>query len=259
MQDRSNLENVLSVTSTLPTMAARQKDQRVVFASCKRGREKVVSHWDNCRLVCLCDSHFYISSPSCSTKYYATSPKSLKWSFVVLLIDTYVILIIGPQPCLCHQYGEAEGSAGIGRGKYRSFHLFLINCKCPVDQCSNLQVLEDPAGNICNCNCYIFSPVLKASESMLWKPCRWVDDCISEEGAGIVYRDVRWCILFMNIGLLTDGCYCLWKWYGICYLPWNEKLHHQCKRWISTGPTGRAVSLSVCDSFTLQSRWTSAG
>lgn len=109
---------------------------------------------------------------------------------MVLLIDSYIVLITGPQPCLYNQYGEAEGSFGFGRGKYKSFHLPLTNRKCPVDHCNNLQVLEDPAGNICNCNHYIFNPVLN-SESALWKPCRGMDGCISEEAAGGVYRDVR--------------------------------------------------------------------
>lgn len=85
---------------------------------------------------------------------------------MILLIDSYIVLITGPQPCLCNQYGEAEGSVGIGRGKYRSFHFLLINCKCPVD---HYKVLEDPAGNIYNCNSYIFNPELN-SESTLWKP-----------------------------------------------------------------------------------------
>lgn len=31
-----------------------------------------------------------------------------------------------------------------------------------------------------------------------------MDDCISEEATDVVYRDVRWFILFMNIGLLTE-------------------------------------------------------
>lgn len=31
-----------------------------------------------------------------------------------------------------------------------------------------------------------------------------MDDCISEEAAGVVYRDVRRFILFMNVGLLTE-------------------------------------------------------
>lgn len=120
-----------------------------------------------------------------------------------LLIDAYIVLITGPQSCLCNQYGEAEGSVGFGRGKYRSFHLLLINCKCPMDHCNNLQVLEDPAGNTYNCNSYIFNPVWN-SESALRKPCRGKDECISEEAAGVVYWVVRWFILFMNIGLLAE-------------------------------------------------------
>lgn len=59
------------------------------------------------------------------------------------------------------------------------------------------------AGNIYNCDCYIFNPVLN-SESTLWKPCRRMYDSISEEAAGVVYRDVTWFILFMNIGLLNE-------------------------------------------------------
>lgn len=72
-----------------------------------------------------------------------------------------------------------------------------------MDHCNNLQVLEDPAENIYNCDCYIFNLVLN-SESTFWKPCRGMDDCISEEATDVVYRDVRWFILFMNIGLLTE-------------------------------------------------------
>lgn len=87
---------------------------------------------------------------------------------MVLLLDTHVVLTAGPQPCLRNQHGEAEGSVGFGRGEYRSSAIFLNNCKCPVDHCSNSQVLQVPAGNIYNCKCYISNLVLN-SESALWK------------------------------------------------------------------------------------------
>lgn len=73
MQDENDLENVLSITNTLPTTAAQQKVQSVVFGRYKRERrEDVISHWDNCTVVCLSDFHFLIPSPSSSTKYCVT-------------------------------------------------------------------------------------------------------------------------------------------------------------------------------------------
>lgn len=123
---------------------------------------------------------------------------------MVLLLDAHIVLTTGPQPRLRNQHGEAEGSAGFGRGEYRSFASLLNNCKCPVDHCSNSQVLQVPAGNIYNCKCYIFNPGLN-SESALWKLCRGMDDCISEEAAGVVYRDVRRFIFIMSVGLLTEA------------------------------------------------------
>lgn len=86
---------------------------------------------------------------------------------MVLLTDTYIVLIAGPQPCLHNQYGEAEGRAGFGRGKSGSFHLLLINCKHPVDHCHNLQVLEDPAEDIYKCDSSIFCPVLNSEPAHL--------------------------------------------------------------------------------------------
>lgn len=121
---------------------------------------------------------------------------------MVLLLDTHIVLTAGPQPCLCNQHGEAEGSAGFGRGEYTSSAILLNNGKCPVDHCSNSQVLQVPAGNIYNCKCYIFSPVLN-SESAIWKPCKGMDDCISEEAAGAVYRDVNRFIFCMSAGLIA--------------------------------------------------------
>jgi len=47
MEDGSDLEDVLSISDTLPTMAAQQNDQRVVFASYKKSRDEVVSHWND--------------------------------------------------------------------------------------------------------------------------------------------------------------------------------------------------------------------
>lgn len=47
MQDENDLENVLSIISTVPNMAAQQKESRAVFGRYKRGRKKdVISHWD---------------------------------------------------------------------------------------------------------------------------------------------------------------------------------------------------------------------
>lgn len=123
---------------------------------------------------------------------------------MVLLLDAHIVLTAGPQPCLCNQHGEAEGSVGFGRGEYRSFAILLNKHKCPADHCSNSQVMQVPAGNIYSCKCYIFNPVLN-SESALWKLWRRMDDCISEEAAGVVYRDVRRFIFFMSVGLLTEA------------------------------------------------------
>lgn len=47
MEDGSDSENVLCIINTLLTMAGQQKDQRLTFASYKRGMEAVVSHLGN--------------------------------------------------------------------------------------------------------------------------------------------------------------------------------------------------------------------
>lgn len=64
---------------------------------------------------------------------------------VCFSLDTYIVLIIGTQPCLHNQYGEAEGSVGFGRGKYAFSHL-LINCNHPVNHCETQ--VADPARNM---------------------------------------------------------------------------------------------------------------